>query len=120
MNPSTEDLAKAVRSIAAERVYILPNNSNIILSAQQVQHLSRSGVIVVPTKTIPQGMAAALAFNSLADHEHNLASMEEAVTQVRSGQVTYAVRDSNVDDLSIKEGDYLGLLDNKSSSRIQS
>lgn len=114
MNPSTEDLANAVRSIAAERVYILPNNSNIILSAQQVQQLiDDQEVIVVPTKTIPQGMAAALAFNSLADHEHNLASMEEAVTQVRSGQVTYAVRDSNVDDLSIKEGDYLGLLDNQ-------
>jgi hypothetical protein len=114
MNPSTEDLVNAVKQIAAERVYILPNNSNIILSAQQVQELVEDQeVIVIPTKTIPQGMAAALAFNANADREQNVANMEQAIGRVRSGQITYAVRDSQYEDLSIREGDYLGILDNK-------
>ncbi len=114
MNPSTEDLVNAVRQIPAERVFILPNNSNIIMSAQQAQELVEDQeIIVIPTKTIPQGMAAALAFSGHAVPEQNRANMEEAISQVRSGQVTYAVRDSQYEDLTIKEGDYLGLLDNK-------
>ncbi|GFR37789.1 hypothetical protein PRECH8_10850 [Insulibacter thermoxylanivorax] len=114
MNPSTEDLVNAVRQIPAERVFILPNNSNIIMSAQQAQELVEDQeIIVIPTKTIPQGMAAALAFSGHAEPEQNRANMEEAISQVRSGQVTYAVRDSQYEDLTIKEGDYLGLLDNK-------
>jgi len=114
MNPSTEDLVNAIKLIPAERVYILPNNSNIIMSAEQARDLVEDQeVIVLPTKTIPQGMAAALAFNNHAPREQNIASMQEAVGRVRSGQVTYAVRDSNYEELTIKEGDYLGLLDNK-------
>jgi hypothetical protein len=114
MNPSTEDLVNAVKQIAADRVFILPNNSNIILSAQQVQELVEDQeVIVIPTKTIPQGMAAALAYNAHADKEQNVANMEKAFGRVRSGQITYAVRDSNYEDLTIREGDYLGILDNK-------
>jgi len=114
MNPSTEDLVNAVKQIAADRVFILPNNSNIILSAQQVQELlDDQEVIVIPTKTIPQGMAAALAYNAHADKEQNVSNMEQAIGRVRSGQITYAVRDTNYEELTIREGDYLGILDNK-------
>jgi len=114
MNPSTEDLVNAVKLIAADRVFILPNNSNIILSAQQVQELVEDQeIVVIPTKTIPQGMVAALAYNANADKEQNVAYMEQAIGRVRSGQVTYAVRDSQYEDLTIREGDYLGILDNK-------
>jgi len=114
MNPSTEDIVNAVKSIPAKTVYVLPNNSNIIMSAEQAKELVEDQeVIVIPTKTIPQGIAAALAFNGHADKEQNLVSMEEAVGRVKSGQVTYAVRDSTYGDLTIREGDFLGLLDNR-------
>lgn len=116
MNPSTEDLVNAVKSIPARRVFVLPNNSNIIMSAEQARELVESQeVIVLPTKTIPQGIAAALAFNGNADQEQNVVNMEEAIGRVRSGQVTYAVRDSQYEDLTIREGDYLGLLDHSIS-----
>ena len=113
MNPSTEDLVKAMEEIHAEKYIILPNNSNIILAAEQAQELMDQPVIVVPTKTIPQGMAALLAFNPSVSLEENKEVMIEALQQVKTGQVTYAVRDSKYDGLEIKEGNFLGIAEGK-------
>ncbi len=113
MNPSTEDIVKAMEEIYAEEYIILPNNSNIILAAEQAQELVDQPVAVVPTKTIPQGMAALLAFNPADSLEENKESMIEALKQVKTGQVTYAVRDSKYDGLEIKEGNYLGIAEGK-------
>lgn len=113
MNPSTEDIVKAVGNIQAERVYVLPNNSNIVMAARQAVGLVEDKqLIVIPTKTIPQGIAAALAFQSDAENaDTNTAAMERALNQVKSGQVTNAVRDTSIDGVEIKEGDFLGICD---------
>lgn len=111
MNPSTEDIVKAIRDVPADTVFVLPNNSNIVLAARQAAELTEQTVIVIPTKTIPQGLSAALAFNEFADAAANEQAMAEAAGQVRSGSVTYAVRDSSINGLDIREGDYLGMLD---------
>ncbi|HEY0826516.1 MAG TPA: DAK2 domain-containing protein [Bacilli bacterium] len=113
MNPSTEDIVNAVNQIKAQTVFVFPNNSNIILAAQQAVDLTDKEVIVIPTKTIPQGISAALAFQEASSAGVNQDSMLKAISQVRSGQVTWAVRDTQIDHLEIKEGDYIGLLDNK-------
>jgi len=113
MNPSTEDIARAVERLNVEHVIILPNNKNIILTAEQVEHIVDTPVTVLPTKTVPQGLAALLAFQPEADLEENRRRMTESLTRVRSGEVTYAVRDSNVQDLEIKEGDFLGICEEK-------
>lgn len=113
MNPSTEDIVGAIEKVRAETVFVLPNNSNIVLAAQQARDLMERAVIVIPTKTIPQGISAMLAFQANATAERNAASMEEAIGGVQSGQVTYAVRDSQIDGIDIREGDYLGIHNNK-------
>jgi DAK2 domain fusion protein YloV len=113
MNPSTEDIARAIERLNVEHVIILPNNKNIILTAEQVKHIVDTPVTVLPTKTVPQGLAALLAFQPEADLEENRQRMTESLTRVRSGEVTYAVRDSNVQDLEIKEGDFLGICEGK-------
>lgn len=112
MNPSTEDLVKAIRNTNAETVFILPNNSNIIMAAKQAQELVEDRkVIVIPSKTVPQGMSALIAYQDSADAEVNEEAMLQAVRQVRSGQVTKAVRDTSIDGLTILEGDFIGILD---------
>ncbi len=111
MNPSTEDILEAVKSVAADTVFVLPNNSNIVLAAEQAKELSDKPIRVIPTKTIPQGLSAALAFNSEADADRNESAMNAAYQAVRSGSITHAVRDSSIGDLTIKEGDYLAMLD---------
>ncbi|MEK3787957.1 MULTISPECIES: DAK2 domain-containing protein [Paenibacillus] len=115
MNPSTEDFVNAVRSIAAEYIYILPNNSNIILAAEQARELleDERQVFVIPSKTIPQGIAAAFAFQEEESFGVNLENMAEAVTRVQSGQVTYAVRDTVLDEMEIKAGHYIGIHNSK-------
>lgn len=115
MNPSTEDFVKAVRSIAAEQVFILPNNSNIVLAAQQAGELleDERRITVIPSKTIPQGMAAAFAFQEDESAETNRDHMLEAISRVQSGQVTHAVRDTQYDDLDIKAGHYIGIHNSK-------
>jgi DAK2 domain fusion protein YloV len=113
MNPSTEEIVKAIKGIRAQKVFILPNNSNIIMAAEQSKHLTDIPVIVIPTKTIPQGLAAILAFNPIRDDEQNAEAMRLAISDVKSGQVTYAVRDSQFDEIEIKEGDYLGISEGK-------
>lgn len=111
MNPSTEEIVTAIRNVPADTVFVLPNNSNIVMAARQAVELTDREVIVIPTKTIPQGLSAALAFNEFSDVETNRQAMEEAAGRVRSGSVTYAVRDSSINGLDIREGDYLGMLD---------
>lgn len=112
MNPSTEDIVKAVDSVAAETVFVLPNNGNIVLAAQQAKELSAKQVVVIPSKTVPQGLAAVVAFNETADATGNERQMTSALGGVKSGSVTYAVRDSRIGGLAIRAGDYIGMLDN--------
>ncbi|KIL41130.1 hypothetical protein SD70_08805 [Gordoniibacillus kamchatkensis] len=112
MNPSTEDIVKAAAGIHADTVFVLPNNSNIVMAAQQAAHLLEDKqLVVIPSKTIPQGLAAVLAFQETADAEHNAAAMNAALGRVVSGQVTYAVRDTTIDGIEIKEGEYIGIRD---------
>ncbi len=117
MNPSTKDLAEAVLKVPAKNVYILPNNGNIIMAASQVNEIVETRqVYVVPTKSIPQAISALLAFNSEHSPEKNFAGMSSALSQVGSGEVTYAVRNSQYGDLEITEGDILGLVEDKIST----
>ena len=111
MNPSTDDIIRAVDSVPAEVVFVLPNNKNIIMAAEQAVHLSEEKkLVVVPTKTIPQGISAMLAVDPDAEQDTELATaMTEAASHVRSGQVTYAARDSEFDGKKIKQGEYLSL-----------
>ncbi|MBC7235174.1 MAG: DAK2 domain-containing protein, partial [Chloroflexi bacterium] len=111
MNPSTQDLLQAVESVCSDKVIILPNNSNIVLAAQQAVALSKRAVAVVPTKTIPQGISALLAFNYQGDMETNIALMTEASQAVQTVEITRAVRSVQVNGLSITEGQIIGLLD---------
>ena len=113
MNPSTEAILKAVESVPADLVYVLPNNKNIIMAAQQVQPLTNKQVVVVPTKTVAQGISAMLAFDSQQAPEVNAREMENACSRVHTGEITYAARDSVFADLNIKAGDFLALLDGK-------
>lgn len=110
MNPSTEDILHAIRHINADNIFILPNNSNIILAAEQAKDLTEDKkIIVIPSKNIPQGIAAMIGFEYGASPEENEGAMTEALAQVRSGQVTYAVRDTTIDGKEIKSGDIMGL-----------
>lgn len=113
MNPSTEDIVKAVREIGAERVLILPNNKNIIMAAEQAVELLDIEAAVVPTKTIPQGMAAILAFNTEESVENNKNNMTEGFSHVKTGQVTFAVRDTSIDGVEIHKDDYMALAEGK-------
>ena len=113
MNPSIEDLLRAVDEVDAEEVFILPNNSNIILSATQVKQLSRRKIHVIPSKSIPQGISAMVAFNSQYDAKTNTERMLTAIESVQTGLVTYAVRDSNINGMSISNGDVLGILESE-------
>ncbi|MCL4098259.1 MULTISPECIES: DAK2 domain-containing protein [Bacillus] len=113
MNPSTEDIVKAIDSIHAETVFILPNNSNIVMAAKQAATVSSREVIVIPTKTVPQGMSALLSLNEAASNEDNEAAMLEAIDHVKSGQITFAVRDTQIDGIDIAKGDYMGLYNGK-------
>ncbi len=110
MNPSADDIAAAVRKINAENVIILPNNKNIILSAEQSRTLIKNrNIFVLPTKDIPQGLAAVIAYNAEAPLKENLENMTEAFTDLDAGQVTYAVRDTVIGNLKIKKGDVIAL-----------
>jgi len=113
MNPSTEDILAAVEKVPAENVIILPNNKNIVLAAQQATYLSEKKIFVVPTKSVPQGISALLAYMPMSGAAENAAVMEEAAGLVRTGQITYAVRDTVIDDKEIKEGDFLCMVDGR-------
>ena len=111
MNPSTEDILKQVERIPARTVFVLPNNKNIIMAAQQCQPLTEKKVIVIPTGTVPQGISAAVAFDAFADADSNEQAMREAAAAVRTAQITYAARDSEFDGQTIRAVEYLSLLD---------
>lgn len=113
MNPSTEDILHAVDRTPAEIVYVLPNNKNIIMASQQAAALSDKQVVVLPTRTIPQGICAMLSFDRDQEPEENQQSMEAAAQRVRSGQVTYAARDSEFDGHHITQGDFMALAEGK-------
>ncbi len=110
MNPSTQDILEAVNQVPAETVFVLPNNKNIIMAAQQVDALTPKKVIVIPSKTIPQGVTAMLSFSTEGALEENEQAMTEALSTVDTMQVTYAARNSDFDGYDIHEGDYLGLV----------
>ena len=112
MNPSTEDILEAVSQVNADTVYVFPNNSNIILAANQAKALTEDKDIrVIPTKNIPQGINAMIHYMDGSSAEENEQSMTEAIGQIKSGQVTYAVRDTSIDGKEIKQGDIMGLSD---------
>ena len=113
MNPSIEDILKGVARVKAKNLFILPNNSNIVLSASQAAKVSDKPLHVIPTKSIPQGLAALIAFNPDASLEENLEAMTEAISNVKTGQVTYAVRSTNINNTAIEEGDIIGISDGK-------
>ena len=109
MNPSTQDILEAVNKVPAETVIVLPNNKNIIMAAQQVDALTPKTVVVVPSKTVPQGVTAMLSFNPEGETEENVEAMTEALDMVDTMQITYAARNSDFDGYDIHEGDYLAL-----------
>lgn len=113
MNPSTQDIMKAIDSINAKKIFVLPNNGNIIMAAQQARDISQKDVTVIPTKSIPQGITAAITLNPDLSAEENEREMNEAISRVKSGQVTYAVRDTTFNDVEIKEGNILGISNGK-------
>ena len=111
MNPSTQDILEAVNSVPAETVYVLPNNSNIIMAAQQVDALTPKHVVVLPSKTVPQGVTAMLNFNPDGSEEENVSAMTESLSTVDTMQITYAARNSDFDGYDIHEGDYLAIFE---------
>ena len=112
MNPSTDDMLNAIDEVNADHIFILPNNKNIILAANQAQSLTKDkDIIVIPTKTVPQGITAVISYMPEADVDANLEAMQEAIKNVKTGQVTYAVRDTKIDDKVIHEGDIMGIGD---------
>lgn len=113
MNPSTQDIADAIKATNAKKVLVLPNNKNIFMAADQAAELADQDVRVIPTKTIPQGISAMLSFHPDRDLETNEKAMNEARKQVKTGQVTYAVRDTQIDGISIEKGHFMGIEDGK-------
>ncbi|MBR1987610.1 MAG: DAK2 domain-containing protein [Clostridia bacterium] len=109
MNPSANDIATAADKVNAKNIFVLPNNKNIIMSAEQANDITDKNLIVIPTKSIPEGISAVLAFDANSSIEDNKSNMIEAVNSVKSGSVTYAVRTTNVDGLDVKVGDIMGL-----------
>ncbi|GAB3067613.1 DAK2 domain-containing protein [Virgibacillus ainsalahensis] len=113
MNPSTQDITDAINRANAKNILILPNNKNIVMAADQAAELADENVQVVPTKTIPQGISAMLAFHPEADITANKETMNEASQQVKTGQVTYAIRDTQIDGMTIEKGNFMGIADGK-------
>ena len=113
MNPSTEDFMKAIESLHAKNIIILPNNSNIIMAANQAKELSDKNIIVIPTKNVAQAFATLVTFDGDADITENEANMMEVLSSVKSGQVTYAVRDTVINDVEVREGNIIGIAEGK-------
>ncbi|MGM8214428.1 DAK2 domain-containing protein [Bacillaceae bacterium W0354] len=113
MNPSTQDIVEAIERANADQVLVLPNNKNIIMAAEQAEDLVECEVKVVPTKTVPQGMAAMLQYNPEGDLEEVHGAMCESIQYVKTGQVTYAVRDTQIEGKTIEKGNFMGILDGK-------
>ncbi|MBA2174180.1 DAK2 domain-containing protein [Halobacillus locisalis] len=116
MNPSTQDLSEAIKEAHAKKVLILPNNKNIIMAADQAAEIAEEEVSVIKTKTIPQGMSALLGFNPEADLASNTEEMTSLMSEVKTGQITYAVRDTQIEGMTIEKGHYMGIADGKISA----
>ena len=113
MNPSIEDILLAINKTPAETVFVLPNNRNVDMAARQCIHMTEKNVIVIPTETVPQGISAMLVLDPEGEAETNTTNMTAAISAVHTISLTYAARDSVVDNTEIREGDYLALLENK-------
>lgn len=113
MNPSTEDFVKAIERVNAKRIILLPNNKNIIMAAEQAAQVSDVPTVVIPTTTIPEGISSLMAFNPEDEIETNKEKMSENSKQIISGQITYSIRDTEIDGVAIKKDDFMGLLNNK-------
>ena len=113
MNPSTAELAAAVKTVNAKKIIFLPNNGNIFLAAKQAKKLTGRNMYIVPSKTIPQGISALLSLNLSEDMEHNLKRASKAIRRVKTGEITYAARDGKFGRHAMKKGDILGLVDGK-------
>ena len=113
MNPSTEDFMNAINKINAKNIFIFPNNSNIIMAANQAKEISEKNIVVIPTKNTPQGFTALVNFNAEASVEENEQALMESLGLVKSGQVTYAVRDTVMNDIDVKEGNIIGIAEGK-------
>jgi len=111
MNPSAEAISRAIEKAPADNVIVFPNNKNIILAAQQAAQFSSKNVHVIPSQSFPQGITGVLAYNPDLDFEENIARMEKAITTVKTGQITSAVRESKINGDIIKKGELLGILD---------
>ena len=113
MNPSANDIAQAIDKVNADTVFVLPNNKNIVLAAEQAQALTKKNVVVIPTRSVPEGISACLAFNPEVSVEENTEAMKASMQSVKTGNVTYAVRDTHIDDFDVSVGEIIGL-DNSS------
>ncbi len=116
MNPSTEDITNAINSVNARNVFVLPNNSNIILAANQAKELSERNVYVIPSKSVPQGIASMIEFNDTISMDENYENMVDVLGDVQTAQITYSVRDTLFNDIDIKEGDILGVANGEISA----
>lgn len=113
MNPSTEDFMNAINMINADNIFILPNNGNVIMAANQAKEISEKNIYVVPTKNIPQGIGCLVSFDPEVDADTNMESFTDALENIKSGEVTYAVRDTIMDGIEVKEGDVIGITGKK-------
>lgn len=113
MNPSTEDFVNAINMVNAKNIFILPNNSNVIMAANQARDISDKNVFVVPTKNIPQGLASLLSFDPEATYEENCSNFEDSIEKIKSGEVTFAVRNTVIDGIEVNEGDIIGITGKK-------
>lgn len=115
MNPSTQDILDSINKVNAETIFILPNNKNIMMAAEQAAEISEKNVVVIPTKTIPQGIGALSVFNAEDNIDSNVEGMKETIDNIQTGSITYAVKDTESDGIQIKENDILGLVEGKIS-----
>ena len=116
MNPSTEDIMKAIKEVNAKNIFIFPNNKNIQLAAKQAAELAEENVFVVESKTAPQGLAAVMVYNPQAAAEENFANMQEVLSTVSTLEVTHAVRDTNIEGVEIKKDEFMGIRNGKNCS----
>ncbi len=117
MNPSTQDIIKAINALGAKNIFILPNNSNVILAANQASELTEKKVFVVPSKSMPQGISAMIAFNVMRTAQENFEDMVKALETVKTGQITYAVRNSVFDGIEMNEGDIIGIAEGRINNK---
>lgn len=119
MNPSTEDFIKAIEKVNAKRIILLPNNKNIVMAAEQATQVSEVPAVVIPTTTIPEGIASLMAFNPDLELDDNRFNMLEMSKNITSGQITYSIRDTEIDGVNIKKEDYMGIVDGKIVLSVQ-